>query len=167
MTPFYLSLGSNLGDRMQNLKKGIDFLYASETSVKILRTSPFYETEPWGVSAAEEHPPYINVCVAGETNLDPLRLLLYCHSIEDAFGRDRVKSLAPRALDIDILFYDAITLDSPVLKIPHPRLHLRRFVIQPLADIAPDFIHPAFKKSINGLLKECQDKSKILLLKTI
>lgn len=160
MTSFYLSLGSNLGDRKQNLEKAIQFLPASETSVTISKISPFYETEPWGIpKEAGGHPWYINVCVGGETVLDPLTFLQYLQSLEHSLGRDRSKPLAPRTIDIDILFYDEITLESPALTIPHPRLHLRRFVLQPLKDIAPDFHHPVFKKTISELLKECTDKS--------
>lgn len=155
MSAFFLSLGSNLGDRKRNLEQIIDFL-KKEKQISISKISPFYETEPW---QAKDHPWYINICVGGETSLNSLDLLEKLQEIEKALGRDHTKKLAPRVIDIDLLFYDGITLESQALTLPHPRLSLRRFVLQPLADIAPDFLHPVLKKTVKELLEKCEDRS--------
>ncbi len=168
MAKCFLSLGSNLGDRAGNLAKAITKLSVTCGSLKL--SSPIYETEPWGVTG---HPWYLNQCVEIETNDEPFTFFTKLQKIEKEFGRGNFPKLTrqslqqpalqpvPRTLDIDLLLYGDIILESPLLKIPHPRMHLRRFVLQPLNDIAPETIHPVFKKPVKKLLEECADKSEV------
>lgn len=151
--PFvYLSLGSNLSDREANLKKARDLL--AEIG-EIQNMSKLYDTEPHGVM---NHPRYLNQCVIIETKLPPEIVFKKSQEIEQELGRIEKKNLAPRVIDIDLLFYDNEHIETDDLIIPHPRLHERKFVLVPLVEIAPSFIHPTFKKTISELLKECEDQ---------
>lgn len=159
MAQIFLSLGSNLGDRenfLEQTRKEIG------NFCRIEKTSSLYETEPRGV---EGHPWYLNQCMEVETELSPEEFFKKCQSIEKSFGRKQKGDLAPREVDIDILFYDNLMLESDNLLIPHPRLAQRRFVLVPLAEIAPNFIHPVFKKTVEDLLKECEDQGIVRALK--
>ena len=115
---------------------------------KVSAKSPIYETEPWGV---ENQTCYLNMCIAVETELSPATLLATIHSIEKELGRERLVKWASRTIDIDILFYDQLVIESPDLTIPHPLLHQRSFVLDPLADIAPNLMHPILGKSVLAL----------------
>jgi len=153
MNDAYLLLGSNLGRRESYIRDAICLI--EEKAGEVVCASSLYETEPWG---AENSPAYINKVILLKTELSPLDLLSMISQIESELGRTRgeVKN-EPRTIDIDILFYNKEIVDQPGLIIPHERLHLRKFVLVPLAEIAPFFVHPVFKKNVTGLLEECQD----------
>lgn len=154
MNVAYLCLGGNLGQREENLKGAVSQL--SRYAGKIIRVSKVYETEAWGVS---DQPPYLNLCLQLETELSASELMHLALDIEKKSGRRRVEAnqYAPRTLDIDILFYNSETIHTEDLIIPHPRLHSRKFVLLPLNDIAPDFVHPVLNKTVSGLLNELSD----------
>ncbi len=124
------------------------------------RISSFYETEPVGF---QEQPWFLNVAIEVETLLTPEQLLATCQAIESSLGRIRTFRNAPRPLDLDILFYGNLTMDGPGLVIPHPRLAERRFVLEPLAQIAPELLHPVLMKPIRSLLDVCPDRSTVRL----
>ncbi|NJN44873.1 MAG: 2-amino-4-hydroxy-6-hydroxymethyldihydropteridine diphosphokinase [Anaerolineae bacterium] len=147
MSKTYLALGTNLGDRLANLKGAIAAL---PPTVRVIRESSVYETEPWGF---ENQPNFLNQVIEAETTLPPTDLLHHLKSLENQLGRKPSFQFGPRLIDLDILFYDDLVLDTLALSIPHPRLHERAFVLIPLADIAPDFIHPVYQKTIRELLE--------------
>ncbi len=148
----YLSLGSNIPDRAANLRRAVEQIAVSVGTVTM--QSPIYETQSWGYTDGD----YLNQTIAVETTLTPQQLLAATAAIETALGRVRSgKGYEARTIDIDILFYDNEILDTPQLVIPHPKIALRRFVLQPTADIAPDFVHPRIGKTIRQLLEECED----------
>lgn len=142
----FLALGTNLGDRPANLHAAIDAL---EPPVKARRESPVYETPPWGVT---EQPAFLNMVVEGETVLEPAPLLDHLKRIEARLGRQPSARYGPRLIDLDLLFYDDLVLDTPPLVVPHPRLHERAFVLVPLADLAPDLRHPTLGLPVRELL---------------
>lgn len=160
MEKAYLSLGSNRGDRKALLGQATDLIRQRVGSV--VCCSPLYETAPWGQFAEGEDLPFLNMALAVETPLAPHELLVTTQSIEKDLGRDRPKSTQQyhsRPIDIDIVLYGMAVTAMPELTLPHPRMHLRRFVLQPLCDIAPDVQHPLLKKTIQQLLEECPDNS--------
>lgn len=153
MTQAYILAGSNLGERKANL----DFAVASlGKGGSVTRISSCFETEPVGYL---DQPWFLNQAVELETLLAPPELLSLCQSIETAAGRVRTFANAPRTLDLDILLFGDVVLNRSDLVIPHPRLAERRFALEPLAQIAPDFIHPVLKLSIKDLGKLCRDTS--------
>jgi 2-amino-4-hydroxy-6-hydroxymethyldihydropteridine diphosphokinase len=143
----YLSLGSNLGDRRANLRNAIAAL--NIPGIRVLRESPIYETEPVDYLNQAW---FLNQVVEAETTLFPMQLLTRTARIERELGRVRTMPKGPRTLDIDILFYGTSVVDTKRLQIPHPRLTERRFVLVPLADLAPNFRHPITQKTIRELL---------------
>ncbi len=152
----YLSAGSNLGNRQAHLERAVRSLKAA--GIQPRRISSIFETEPVGF---REQPWFLNVVLEVETLLTPDRLLASCQSIEAAQGRVRSFRNAPRTLDLDILLYEETVLNDPRLVIPHPRLTERRFVLEPLAEIAPDALHPVLKKTIRSLLEACPDSASV------
>lgn len=142
----YLSLGSNLGDRAANLEAAIERL---GDLGRVVARSAFYETEPVEV---ERQPWFLNCVVAVETELMPRQFLSRILAIEQKMGRRRTQAKGPRNIDIDILFFGGAIVEMPALTIPHPAMHERRFVLEPLAEIAPDLRHPALKKTVREML---------------
>lgn len=142
----YLALGTNLGDRSANLRAAIGALLPE---VKVLAESKIYETPPWGI---ENQPAFLNMAVKCETTLKPEPLLKCLKQLEARLGREKSFRWGPRLIDLDILFYDDLLFESDALTLPHPRLHERAFVLVPLADIAPEYIHPVLRKTIRELL---------------
>lgn len=150
----FISIGSNMGDKLGNCRFGIDGLEKSGASM-VTGVSRFYRTAP--VDYADQDW-FVNAAVRIDTNLDPASLLHEIHAIETDAGRDRSGvRFGPRTLDMDILFYDQIILDNPELILPHPRLHKRRFVLQPLCDIDPNISHPVLNKTARELLDAVDD----------
>lgn len=150
MHKVFLALGTNLGDRVENLLAAI---HALEPEVDVIMCSPVYETPPWGY---EDQPKFLNQVIEGETDLDPGELLEYLKGIEKMIGRERTFRYGPRLIDIDILFYDQLVIDSPPLVIPHAQMAERGFVLLPLADLAPEFIHPVSRRTISDLLSNVE-----------
>jgi 2-amino-4-hydroxy-6-hydroxymethyldihydropteridine diphosphokinase len=147
MTTVYLGLGSNVGDREANLRAAIERLRAPD--LHVLRVSPVYETEP--VDYAEQRW-FLNLVVEAGTSLSPMQLLACIAGIEQAMGRVRAVPKGPRTMDIDILFYGQAVIRSEALEIPHPRMAGRRFVLAPLADLAPGLQHPIAHRTVSDLL---------------
>ena len=147
MVRVYLGLGSNLGDREANLREAVRRL---EQRVAIDALSAQYETPPMG---PPDQPWYLNAVCGGATELEPRELLASVKRIEREMGRVPTVHWGPRIIDIDILFYDDLVLDSPELVIPHPGILHRPFVLVPLADIAPEFVHPHLGESVSALLQ--------------
>lgn len=144
----YIGLGTNLGDRMENLAAA---RHALSPQVILLEASPIYETKPWGYS---NQPDFLNQVVKAQTELEPLDLLAFLKQWEARLGRTPSFKYGPRLVDIDILFFDDLILETPALTIPHPEIPKRAFVLAPLTDIAPDMIHPIYGKSIRQLLEK-------------
>ena len=152
----FLGLGSNLGDRQNNLNLAIDFL---KERIKIEKASPVYDTAPVGNI---NQPRFLNMVLQISTRLPANTLLFMVKGIEAKLGRVPIDT--PRPIDIDILFYDDQVINTPPqLIIPHPRLAERAFVLMPLADIAPDFIHPVSKKTVRQMLSEVEGKEGVKL----
>jgi len=157
MKKVFLGIGSNLGNRSENLKEAL--VKIGEHIGKIKCASSVYETEPWGFSSENK---FLNMVVKVETSLTASDLLKRVLMIESLLGRLRDGSgYKSRTIDIDILLYGNQVLKENELIIPHPRLHERKFVLVPLCEIAPNKVHPLLKKTIRVLLKECTDKSKV------
>lgn len=150
MAIVYLSLGSNLGKRKKNLREAIRFL-GENSNIKIKRISSFYETEPIG----PPQPKYINAAIELETELNPFAILFECKKIEGILGREpSSEKWGPRPIDLDILLYNDEIINESDLVIPHPLMHKRKFVLKPLAEIAPEVIHPMLNKRIKKLLQD-------------
>jgi 2-amino-4-hydroxy-6-hydroxymethyldihydropteridine diphosphokinase len=154
MNKVFLGIGTNLGDREKNLAEAMELI--GERIFIPSVCSSVYETEPWGFESESK---FLNLVIVIETELSPVILLEKIHEIELTMGRVRDKNqYESRVIDIDILFYNDLVLDTGSLKIPHPHLHNRRFVLVPLSEIAFDFVHPVLDKTISSLLDICPDK---------
>ena len=157
MPTVYLALGANLGDRENNLRAALSQLH---TFVTITHISSVYETEPWGV---HDQPWFLNLVCSGTTTLSPVDVLRRAKRIENEMGRAEGIRFGPRPIDIDILFYDRLIELSPALTIPHPRLHERAFVLVPLAEIAPDLVHPRLRTTTRALLERLESNEQVRL----
>jgi 2-amino-4-hydroxy-6-hydroxymethyldihydropteridine diphosphokinase len=144
----YLSLGSNLGDRVANLRASITRLVSAG---RVTNVSSLYETEPMEL---REQPWFVNCVVELETQLGPQELLAAIQKVEAELGRTREIPKGPRTIDIDILLIDSVVIEEPDLQVPHPTMHKRRFVLEPLAEIAPELCHPVLKKAARELLQD-------------
>lgn len=155
MANAYIAIGSNQGDRIDYCNKAITAI----TKFAVIKSlSSVYETEPVGVT---DQPDFINCVVEIETGLGPYELLSSLLDIENKLGRKRVDAGGPRTIDLDLIFYDAVVIQGEDLIIPHPRVHLRRFVLEPLQEIAPDFIHPILKVSVSKLLHDLEETKRV------
>jgi len=158
MTTVYIALGSNLGDRMANIEAAIAAL---AERVTVRTRSPVYETDPKYVT---DQPRFLNMALSGETDLDPSDLLAFLKGIEARLGRQAGVRYGPRPIDLDILFYGDECIERPELKIPHPLMAERAFVLKPLADIAPGTLHPVTGRSVAEMLAALQDNGGLVRL---
>ncbi len=143
--PVFIALGTNLGCREANLKTALALL---APEVKVLRKSAVYQTAPWGF---EDQPDFLNQVIEVRTQLDPQALLKKLKGIEAEMGRQKTCRYGPRLIDLDVLFFGNRDIQTENLQIPHPRLHERAFVLVPLCDLAPDFIHPVLNQTVATL----------------
>lgn len=153
MQKFYILLGSNLGDREAYLREAIRCI--TQIAGRISIQSSVYETAPWGYT---DQPAFLNQVIVAESVLQPEAMLRKLLNIERDMGRVRDKKWGSRIIDLDILMVDELEYNAPGLTIPHPELPERRFALLPLADVAPELLHPVKKKTIAELLNECKDR---------
>ncbi len=153
----YIGLGSNMGDKLGTCRRAIEMLGKAGRLVKV---SSFYCTEPVGYANQED---FVNAVAAIETLLSPAALLARCHVIEDALGRSRLVRWGPRTIDLDILFYGDQVINDAELTIPHPLMATRAFVLIPLAEIAPETVHPVLNMAVTQLLHGLRDDHRVAL----
>jgi len=153
----FIGIGSNLGEPARNCLEAVGRIGRSG-SVKVLRRSSFYRSEPVG---NKEQPWFVNCVIEIRTSLDPRELLSFLQGIENEMGRLRGEKWGPRIIDLDLLLYGQIVIGEEDLQIPHPELHKRRFVLVPLNEVAPYTIHPGFGISMKGLLDRLEDLSRV------
>lgn len=157
MSKLFLLLGGNIGDKKQVFANTLKLIQADIGEIKI--KSSIYETEPWGFESSDL---FWNQAILVETSLNPMTVLQKIHDIESNLGRIRKKvQYTSRVIDVDLLFYDDLILQTSTLEIPHPRMSERRFVLEPLAEIAEDWEHPKLRKTIQQLLNECSDQLRV------
>ncbi len=149
----FLLLGSNLGDREIMLQRAESAI--AQHDIIVIRRSGLYETAAWGIT---DQPAFLNQVLLVETKQDPETLMQTMLEIEQSLGRARKERYGPRSIDIDILLFDALVYHSSIVTIPHPAMQERRFVLTPLAELAPDLIHPVFQQSVQELLSHCKDE---------
>ena len=142
----YLALGSNLGDKEANLRRALELV--QQRGVEVVKTSSFICTEPYGVT---DQPQFVNGVCEVRTSLEPLELLQTLLEIEQEMGRVRLRHWGERNIDLDLLLYEDVVMDTPELILPHPDMQNRDFVLLPLAEIAPELVHPILQKSIEEL----------------
>lgn len=158
----YIGLGANLGDRLGALRGAVAGLQAT-TGVMVCRVSPVYESAAHTLDPEEVQPPFLNAVVEVETLLSPEALLAAAHALERAAGRTRRRRWAPRPLDVDVLVYGTVRRSGPGIEVPHPRLGERRFVLQPLVDLAPNLrVPPPFDAPAASLLRRCPDEAPLV-----
>lgn len=166
MSRVFISLGSNMGDRLSNIQQAVSSLSLHD-KITIVKTSSFYETEPWG---NKNQGWFINAALALDTDLSCEELLDYCQSIEVQLGRVRKENekWAQRAIDIDILMYDdrIIAIENRLI-IPHPLMHLRAFVLVPMLEVKADLLHPVYKKTISQMYDELDNPEDVFLYGTV
>lgn len=151
MNDIFLSLGTNVGDRLINIKNTVIEL---KNILRVEKISYIYETEPWGYIDQNK---FLNLCIQGSTDMGPQELLIEMKKLEAKIGREKTFQWGPRLIDIDILFYDDLTLQEDKLVLPHSGIEERAFVLIPLLDINPNFIHPVLNKSVLELSKNVSD----------
>jgi 2-amino-4-hydroxy-6-hydroxymethyldihydropteridine diphosphokinase len=159
----FLGLGGNEGSRWEflNLAKGL----IAECAGKISRVSSVYDSPAWGF-ISESH--FLNQVIQIQTILEPLEILEVIHQIESELGRVRTKAqFASRTIDIDLIFYNQVVLSTPRIQVPHPRMHLRKFVLEPMTEMAPDFVHPVLNQTMFELNNKCPDLSICKVVKEI
>ncbi|WP_073080851.1 2-amino-4-hydroxy-6-hydroxymethyldihydropteridine diphosphokinase [Chitinophaga jiangningensis] len=156
MNTAILLIGGNLGDREHNLRQAIQLI--GERAGQVVQQSPLYQTAPWGVV---DQPDYLNQALEITTELDAHSLLTCTLEIERTIGRVRQEKWGSRVIDIDLIFFNGEILSLPDLKIPHPRMHLRRFVLTPLNDIIPAYVHPVMHRTVQQLWESCPDDSPV------
>lgn len=156
MNDTYLLTGGNMGDRLSNLQ--LAYERVEKQVGTIIKKSGVYETEAWGKT---DQSSFLNQVLLVSTSLSPDELLQTLLAIEQEMGRKRIEKMGPRIIDIDILFYNSYIISSPTLTVPHPQIANRRFVLTPLNEIAPRFVHPVLKKTITQLLQICPDKLEV------
>ncbi len=161
MHTFYLALGSNLGDSRELLRQARQALRESE-GIEITASSFLYRSSAVGGPAGQRC--YLNAVLKGETRLAPAALLGRFQEVENAFGRTRDVPWGPRTLDLDLLLFADQVVRTPALTLPHPRLHLRSFVLRPLHDLAPDLLHPFLRQPVSRLLAELAEPGEVVLL---
>ena len=154
-----LHLGSNMGNRQENLKEACRQL--EQKAGRILQKSKVYETQPWGNT---DQPDFLNMAVRLDTKSNPDVLLRTIHLIEAEMGRVRKEKWEPRIIDIDLVLFADLVIQTPELTIPHPEMHLRNFVLVPLLDIAADWVHPILKESLEDLYWSNEDSLDVIML---
>lgn len=159
MNNVYLLTGGNLGNRLVNLKNAFNLI--DELAGTVIKSSSIYETAAWGQI---DQPSFLNQVLLCTTQLTAEQVLQTILLIEEKMGRKRIEKMGPRIIDIDILFYNDEVIDLPELKVPHPEIANRRFVLEPLHEIASDYIHPVLKRSIADLLNACTDALEVKML---
>lgn len=153
----FLGMGSNIGDRTRRLEQAAE-LIAKLPDTEVVRLSSVYETEPWGLSGQRD---FLNQVAEIRTDLSPDGLLEACRAIETRLGRKRKNRWGPRTIDIDILYFGTAVVDEENLRIPHPAVAGRRFVLAPLAEIAPGFIDPESGRTVTEMLEACADSGSV------
>ncbi|WP_297453462.1 2-amino-4-hydroxy-6-hydroxymethyldihydropteridine diphosphokinase [Persephonella sp.] len=153
MKKIFLALGSNIGNRQENINQAIRFLSKEITDIK---RAPIYESKAVGY---EDQPDFLNTVISGYTDLSPEELLNFVKKVEKQTGRIKRFRWGPREIDIDIIFYGNLVIEKDNLIIPHPRIQERDFVLKPLCDLEPEFIHPVLKKTVLELLNNLKEKS--------
>jgi len=157
MNTVYIQLGSNIGERESFIAKSMEQI--EENIGEIITESSIFETIPWG---NENQNNFLNSVIKIKTPFDSFKVLKKSQEIENNLGRERVEKWGERTIDIDILFYNNEIINTTKLIIPHPLIQQRKFVLVPLSEIAPNYIHPTLKKNISTLLSECKDNQKVL-----
>lgn len=152
----YLLIGSNLGNRVQYLENAC--VQVQQACGKIVKQSVYYETAPWGMT---NQPAFLNQALAIETQLAPAELMQTLLTIETRMGRIRTVKLGPRTIDLDILQIDQLVMNTPLLQLPHPAMHQRRFALIPMVEIAPTLMHPILQQTMTQLLASCTDDSDV------
>lgn len=148
----FVGLGSNLGDRFRNMREAVGRLGAGK-DITVVAVSPLYETEPEGVT---DQPMFLNGAAECRTGLEPREVLRRFHDVEVAMGRVRNERWGPRTIDLDLLLYDDRVIAEEGLRVPHPRMHERSFVLRPMRDLAPDVVHPVEGLTIETLWEQCR-----------
>lgn len=154
MSIVYISIGSNLGNKENNCLRAIELL--EKRGIIVKKRSSIRETEPWGL---KDQPPFLNMAIEIETSLKPEELLVLLKDVETEVGRETTYRWGPRIIDLDILLFNSIILNTDDLTIPHPYMHERDFVLRPLNEIAPGVKHPLLKLSVSELCKKFESKS--------
>jgi 2-amino-4-hydroxy-6-hydroxymethyldihydropteridine diphosphokinase/dihydroneopterin aldolase/2-amino-4-hydroxy-6-hydroxymethyldihydropteridine diphosphokinase len=155
----YIGIGSNIGDKTANCQTAVECLAEAG---QVISVSSFYYTEPVGYKEQED---FINAVAILETNRSPVELLAICHVIEDRLGRRRTVRWGPRTVDLDIILYGDLVVNRPDLVIPHPLMAVRKFVLAPLVEIAPEVMHPVLNKTMIQLLRELQNTHTVMKCK--